>query len=92
MRSFRQNQKGIVAVMAVMIATFLVLVMAWAITMAPVQVVWNTINPMLPSSFHGTMDMINVGCGVTALVLGIGILVWGAVHTMRKEVVDVPEY
>lgn len=90
MRNFRKNQRGIIAPLAVGIPLILVTVMCWVVIAYPVQTIWDSLNPMMPTSTHGTMSMLNVVMGLTLVIEVVGILVWMGVNSYRKEIVDVP--
>lgn len=90
LRNFKSDQRGFIAEAAVGIVLIIVTASLWIISMYPVQVVWDSVNTLVPNEFHGTMTMLNNVCGWVLLIEVGGLIAWIAVHAFRRETVDMP--
>jgi hypothetical protein len=90
MRNFVKDTRGIIAEAAVGITLIIITAALWIISMYPVQVVWDSVNTLVPNQFHGTMTMLNNVCGWVLLIEVVGLLAWIGVHAFRKETLDTP--
>jgi hypothetical protein len=89
-KNFVADKKGMIAEAAVGITLIIITAALWIISMYPVQVVWDSVNTLVPNEFHGTMTMLNNVCGWVLLIEVGGLLAWIAVHAFRRETVDMP--
>ena len=92
MRNFRSNQNGIVVGMVVMLATIILIGIAWVVTTPVVGLFWNAITPQMPTEHLGILDTLNNTFAWTFLILIIGMLAYGAALSFKKDPVDVEGY
>lgn len=89
-RNFVTDERGMIAEAVIGIVLIIVTATLWIVSMYPVQMIWNSVDALVPSQFHGTMTLLNNVCGWVLLIEVVGLVVWIAIHAFRKETLDVP--
>ena len=92
MRNFRSNTHGIVVGMVVMLASLILVGIAWAVTTPAVGLFWNAITPLMSTEHVGIIDTMNNVFAWTFLILVVGLLAYGAALAFRRDPVDVEGY
>ena len=87
---FRRDRRGIIVPLVVGITLIITTALLWVVSMYPVALFWDAVEPLMPANTHGTMTMLNNVCGWALIVEVAGLLVWMGVHCFRKEVIDIP--
>lgn len=90
MKNLKTNRRGIILPIVVGIPLILATFMLWVVSMYPTTMFWAVINPLMPTSAHGTMTLLNNVAGWVLLIEVIGVLAWMGVWAYQKEIVDVP--
>jgi hypothetical protein len=87
---FRNDCDAIIIPLTVGVVLIIATALLWLVSMYPVNLIWDSLSPMMPDSATHIMTMLNNVCGWALLVEVVGLLIWMGIHTFRKEVVDVP--
>jgi hypothetical protein len=88
----RDGRTGAVFLSAAVIIIVLIFVVAmmWYVSMGPTQMFWSAIEPMMPDSSYGTMQLVHNVSGWTLIVLIGGLVALLFVYAYHRESIDYP--